>query len=240
MMMIDNDLRYSPEVMAFAGMFHYGILGIEKTEADVRSGIQRVLDSGYRLTAVDVELIYVPMTIDMIGGRATVHSPISYPLGNLTLKKKLRDLEDMMRIGVRDSAYCLNYRYILDHRWELVEKEVRAAVEVNQGVIAIEYNIQATLLNDYEIIQACQAIENGGANTVKLNTGYGWGTGPEEVALVRRVFGQRLDIHPSGNIRTLAQVDEFLKYNVRIIHSMAVFEITEEYIARLQQQRSQS
>ena len=228
-----SDLRHSPEVMAFARMFHYGILGVEKTERDIRVGVQRVLDSGYILQAVDVELIYVPLVLEMLHGKMTVHSPISYPLGNLTPKKKLRDLERMIEVGVRDTAYCLNYRNILDHDYGDVAKEVRAAVELNRDVIAIEFNIQATLLNDNEIVGACQAIEDGGGKTVKLNTGYGWGTSPEEVALVRRVFGTRLDIHPSGNIRSLAQVDEFLKYDVRVIHSMAVFEITDEYIARL-------
>lgn len=231
------DLRHSPEVMAFAGMFHFGVLGIEKTEQDVRAGVRRVLASGYTVTAVDVELVYAPLTIELLEGRMTVHSPVSYPLGNLTLKKKLRDLEKMIEIGVRDSAYCLNYRYILDHQFDRVAQEVRSAVELNQGIIAIEFNIQATLLNDSEIVGACQAIEDGGGKAVKLNTGYGWGTGPEEVALVRRVFGNRLDIHPSGNIRTLAQVDEFLKYDVKIIHSQAVFEITDEYIARLETER---
>jgi len=228
-----TDLKHSPEVMAFAHMFHYGILGVEKTDRDMRAGVQRVLDSGYILQAVDVELIYVPLVIELLQGKMTVHSPISYPLGNLTLKKKLRDLERMIDVGVRDSAYCLNYRLILDHEYHKVEKEVGAAVETNRDIVALEFNIQATMLNDNEIVGACQAIENGGGKAVKLNTGYGWGTGPEEVALVRRVFGSRLDIHPSGNIRTLAQVDEFLKYDVRIIHSMAVFEITDEYIARL-------
>jgi deoxyribose-phosphate aldolase len=139
----------------------------------------------------------------------------------------------MIDVGVRDSAYCLNYRSILDHEYGEVAKEVRAAVELNRDVIAIEFNIQATLLNDNEIVGACHAIEDGGGKAVKLNTGYGWGTGPEEVALVRRVLGNRLDIHPSGNIRTLAQVDEFIRYDVKVIHSMAVFEITDEYIARL-------
>lgn len=228
-----SDLRRSPEVMAFARMFHYGILGVEKTERDIREGVRRVMNSGYVLQAVDVELIYVPLVLEMLQGRMTVHSPISYPLGNLTLKKKLRDLERMIDVGVRDSAYCLNYRSILDHDYGEVAKEVRAAVEHNRDVIAIEFNIQATLLNDNEIVSACQAIEDGGGKAVKLNTGYGWGTGPEEVALVRRVFGNRLDVHPSGNIRTLAQVDEFIRYDVKVIHSMAVFEITDEYIARL-------
>ena len=60
------------------------------------------------------------------------------------------------------------------------------------------------------------------------------------MGLVRRVFGYQLDIHPSGNIRTLAQVDEFMKYDIKIIHSQAIFEITEEYIARLHKERSQA
>jgi deoxyribose-phosphate aldolase len=226
------DDRHDAEMMNFTYMFHYGILGIEKTEKDVRDGVKRVLDSGYIMQAVDVEIIYAPLAIEMLGGKMTVHSPVSYPLGNLSLKKKLRDIEEMIKIGVRDSAYCLTYRNILDHRFDLIEEEVRQAVKTNQNQMTIEYNIQATLLNDFEIVEACKAIENGGASTVKLNTGYGWGTDPEEVALVRRVFGHKLDIHPSGNIRTLAQVDEFLKYDVHIIHSQAVFEITEEYLAR--------
>ena len=233
-----EDIKQSPEVMAFAGMFHYGVLGIEKTEADVRTAVQRVIDSGYVLTAVDVELIYAPMVIDMIAGRMTVHAPISYPLGNLTLRKKLRDLQTMINIGIGDTAWCLNYRNILDHNYDQVAREVRAAVELNQDELEIEYNIQATLLTDQEIIGACQAILDGGGKAVKLNTGYGWGTGPEEVALVRRVFDQALDIHPSGNIRTLAQVDAFLKHDVTIIHSAAVFEITEEFSRRLARERS--
>ena len=234
-----EDLRHAPEVDAFAGMFHYGILGIEKTAEDVKIGIQRVFDSGYIPTAVDVEMIHAPMVVDMLEGRITTHTPISYPLGNMTLPKKLRDLEHLIEIGVRDSAYCLTYLNILDHRFDLVAEEVKACVEVNQDIVEIEFNIQATLLSDDEIIKACQAILNGGGKAVKLNTGYGWGTGPEEVGLVRRVFGYQLDIHPSGNIRTLAQVDEFMKYDVKIIHSMAIFEIVEEYIARLATERSQ-
>lgn len=235
-----EDLRHAPEVKAFAGMFHYGILGIEKTIGEVRDGVQRVLDSGYTPTAVDVEMIHAPMVVEMLEGKITTHTPISYPLGNLTLRKKLRDLECLIEIGVRDSAYCLNYRNILSHRYDKIAQEVVATENANQGVLDIEYNIQATLLTDNEIIGACQAIIDGGGKAVKLNTGYGWGTGPEEVGLVRRVFGYQLDIHPSGNIRTLAQVDEFLEYDVKIIHSMAIFEITEEYITRLQNKRSQS
>jgi hypothetical protein len=38
-----TDISHSPEVMAFAHMFHYGILGIEKREQDIRAGVKRVV-----------------------------------------------------------------------------------------------------------------------------------------------------------------------------------------------------
>jgi len=232
--MTNNEIKHSPEVMSFASMFHYGVLGIEKTESDVRKGVQRVLDSGYILKAMNVELIYAPLVVKLIDNKMPVHTPVSYPLGNLALKKKLRDIELMIQIGVRNSAYCLNYRNILDHCWDQIENEVQSVLKLNKGIIAFEWVIQATLLNDNEIIDVCKSIENGGGTAVKLNSGYGWGTGVEEVALVKHVFNNRLDIHPSGNIKTLAQVEEFLKYGVKEIHSMAVFEIVDEYISRLE------
>ena len=69
-----------------------------------------------------------------------------------------------------------------------------------------------------------------------MNTGYGWGTSLEEVDLVHRHFNGRIDIHPSGNVRTLAQVDHFLSRGVGIVHSASVFEIIADYARRLQAQ----
>ena len=109
-----NDIKHSPEVMAFASMFHYGCLGIEKTEADIRASVKRVIDSGYYLQALDVELIYASLVLELFNGRTPVHASVSYPLGNMDKKKKLRDLDLMIRIGVSQCAYCLNYRNILD------------------------------------------------------------------------------------------------------------------------------
>jgi deoxyribose-phosphate aldolase len=236
-MIINQGDRFRPDVMDFAARFHFASLGVEKTSNDLRIAVQKVLDSGYVIAAFDCQMIYAPLAIDLFQGKIKVHSPISYPLGNMTLSKKLRDLDYFKKIGIRDSCWCLNYREILDHQFDKVEAEVNFAVKENASTIPMAYVIQAPILTNDEIINACKAILNGGGDRVKVATGYNWGTDPEHVALIRRNFGYQLDIHPSGNIRTLAQVDEFIKLGVRTIHSMTCFEIIEDYIQHRREER---
>ncbi len=228
------DDRFSPEVMDFASRFHFASLGVEKTSQDLREAIEKVLNSGYIIEAFDCQMIYAPLAIDLFQGRIKVHSPISYPMGNMTIKKKIRDLDYFKKIGIKDSCWCLNYREIIDHHYDRVEEEVRAAVKENGSTLPLAFVIQATILNNDEIISACKAVQNGGGARVKVATGYNWGTDPEHVALIRRNFSYQLDIHPSGNIRTLAHVDEYIKLGVRTIHSMTCFDIIEEFIQRRQ------
>jgi len=206
--------RDSKEVKDFASLFHYGTLGIEKTSQDLRADIQKVRDSGYSFKAFNCEMIHAPLAIQLLEGRMRVHVPISYPLGNMTLNKKFLDLEYCAKIGVDEDCVCLNFGAIVSHRYDLIEEEVRTLVDRFEGPLELAFVIQATLLNDPEIIEVCKAIANGGGTRIKVNTGYGWGTSPEEVALIRRVFGYAFDIHASGNIR------------------LACFDIIDEYIAR--------
>jgi deoxyribose-phosphate aldolase len=231
-------LRYAPEVVELASRFHFASLGVEKTVEDLRAAIQRVLDSGYTLEAFDCQMIHAPLAIEMFQGKVKVHSPISYPLGNMTLRKKLRDLDYMKKIGIRDSCWCLNYREILDHQYGKVETEVRQAVEANGGQIPMAYVIQAPLLTNDEIVNACKAVQTAGGTRIKVATGYGWGTDYEHVALIRRVFKYQLDIHPSGNIRKLEEVEEYLKMGVHIIHSMTCLDVLDAYVNRLKAKRN--
>jgi deoxyribose-phosphate aldolase len=227
-----TDPKFAPDVMDFASRFHFASLGVEKTTEDVRLAIQRVLDSGYILEAFDCQMIHISLALEMFQGKVKVHSPISYPLGNMTLSKKLRDLDYFMKVGIRDSCWCLNYREILDHKYKNVETEVRQAVNANGGQIPMAYVIQAPLLNNPEIIDVCKAIQYGGGKRIKVATGYNWGTDFEHVALIRRVFKYQLDIHPSGNIRKLEEVDEYIRMGVHIIHSMTCLEIIDAYVSR--------
>jgi len=223
--------RESKEVKDFAALFHYGTLGIDKTTRHLRQDIARVLESGFTFKAYNVEMTLAVLTKELLNGRMRIHIPISYPLGNMTTRKKQLDLVYCQKIGIDESCVCLNYGAIVSHQYELIEREVRALTDEFETEIELAFVIQAALLNDIEIVDVSKAIGYGGGSRIKLNTGYGWGTSPEEVGLLRRVFGYTFDLHPSGNITSLQQVKQFLSLGVTNIHSLAAFEIIDEYIA---------
>lgn len=223
--------RETKEVRDFAAYFHYGTLGIDKTTQDLRVDIKRVQDSGFVIKAFNIEMVLATLTKELLHGTQRIHVPISYPLGNMTLRKKQIDLDYCRKIGIDESCVCLNYGAILSHQYDLIEQEVKTLTDEFESSIELAFVIQATLMNDREIVDVSKAIGYGGGTRIKLNTGYTWGTSPEEVALLRRVFGYTFDLHPSGNIKTLKQVKEFLNIGVTNIHSLAAFEIIDEYIS---------
>jgi deoxyribose-phosphate aldolase len=223
--------RKTKEVRDLAAYFHYGTLGIEKTTLDLRADIQKVLESGFIFKAYNVEMNLAALTKELLDGYMRIHVPISYPIGNMTLYKKQVDLDYCRNLGIDESCVCLNYGAIISHEYELIENEVKTLTEEFEDSVELAYVIQATLLTDSEIIDASRAIGYAGGSRIKLNTGYSWGTTPEEVALLRRVFGYKFDLHPSGNIITLKQVKQFMSLGVTNIHSLAAFEIIDEYIA---------
>lgn len=222
-----------PRIQAFASMFHFGVLGEEKTQEDVILEATGLRNSGLNIEAFDCEATMLPAARDILGGFCKLHVPIGYPGGNICLAQKLYQLEYLLGQNIDDSCYCLNYSNLLDNNWAAVEAETRTIMDICEDRLPMAMVIQSTMLDDRQIVDACKAIIQGGANRVKMNTGYGWGTSKEEVDLVYRHFRGKIDIHPSGNIRNLAQVSQFLDAGVSIIHSAAVYDIIDEFAAEL-------
>jgi len=222
-----------PRVQAFASIFHFGCLGEEKRLDDVVQEARKLRQSGLNIEAFDCEANMLEAARDVLGGFVKLHVPIGYPAGNATRKQKMFQLEYLLGQVVDDSCYCLDYANLVDGDWDAVTTETRQVMALCDDRLPMAMVIQATLLNDRQIVAACEAILQGGGNRVKVNTGYGWGTSLEEVDLLHRHFNGRLDIHPSGNVRSLAQVDHYLSLGICIVHSASVFEIVAEYAARL-------
>lgn len=219
------------EAMNLASLFHFGKLGVTSTLKEVRKNAELICKKGYILKAFDIEMTQASLAVELLGDRLNIHVPISYPMGNMTTKKKLFDLEYIAKIGVDENCVCLNYFDILSHSYINVEQEVKKITQEFEDVFnPMAFVIPAALLNDNEIIEVCKAIENGGGKTIKVNPGFQLGVTPEEVLLIQRNFGDKFDIHPSGNIRNLEQVADYLKLGVTTIHSSSSLDLVEEFI----------
>jgi deoxyribose-phosphate aldolase len=221
------------EAQAFMARCHFGTQGVVKTEADVRAACKKLLDSGFRAIAFDTEMNYVPLARDLLSGSNPLHAAVAYPMGRMTVSQKVRDLERLVGLGVSDTCVCLDWQAIFSHRWRDLEKEAALLTGSTKGMFACNaLVIPATLMSDTEIIEACTALDAAGTISVKVNPGVKLWVSFEEVELIQRRFPGRFDVHPSGGITSLAEVERYLELGCNVIHSIKSLEITEEFVAK--------
>ncbi len=233
---IDNQeiaQRVKREAAQFMARCHYGCQGVGKTEQDVRAAIDNLLGSGFMSRAFDTEIVYIPLAKSILGDVVPLHAAVSYPMGRTTLKQKLGDLERVRKIGVSDTCVCLDWQALFSGRYADLEKEAKAIMkDFGDAFLKLGFIIPATLISDTEMLAVLRALDNAGVVSVKVNPGAKLGVSFEEVAFIKRNFPNRFDIHPSGNIRSLGDVERYLEMGCDNIHTVSSLDITQEFIKK--------
>lgn len=221
------------EAAELVGHCHFGLQGIDKTEQDVKVVVDRMLKRGFTPFAFDTEIVFVPMLKSIVGDDLRLHCAVSYPMGRMTLNKKLSDLERLLKIGVRDVCVVLDWQAIFSGRYSNIEVEAAALMkEYGNAFDKNAFVIPATLMSDTAIIETCKALDQAGVYSVKINPGAKLNVSYEEVQLIKRNFPNRFDIHPSGGIRYLGELERYLELGCEVIHTAATLDIVEVFIDR--------
>ena len=222
------------EAKDFMGHCHFGTQGIHRTEKDVIAASERVKARGMTPLAFDIELPFVPLAQELMKewpNPSHIHCAVAYPTGRATVETKMKTLDALRNSACDDTCICIDWEAIFSGRYSDIEREARMIVdEFLNDFFRVALVIPATLMSDTQIIETCKALDAAGVVSVKVNPGAKLGVSFEEVALIRRKFINRFDIHPSGNIRTLADVLRYREMGCDNIHTIASMDITEDYI----------
>jgi len=138
-----------------------------------------------------------------------VASVVGFPHGATTTATKRFEAEKLLAVGARELDMVMAIGACRSEQWTVVADDVRSVVQAAErsgsGAL-VKVIIEACMLIDAEKVAACVIAEECGADFVKTSTGYGGGGATvEDVALVRRVVGDRLGVKAAGGIRTRAQ-----------------------------------
>ena len=144
---------------------HFGVQGIAKTEQDVKLALDRLMQTGFKPMAFDTEMNFVPMLKELTQGEINLHCAVSYPLGRMTLKKKMQDLETLLKMGILDVCVCLDWQAIFSHRYKDVEREAAAIVKEfpNRFDIHPSGNIRTLEAFEKYMDLGCQVIHTASA-----------------------------------------------------------------------------
>ncbi len=197
----------------------------ETTEAQVITLCEEA--RRYCFASVCINPVYVSLAArELKGTPVRVCTVVGFPLGATTSQVKAYETEQAVRDGATEIDMVLAVGLLKSGLHEKVERDIRAVVEAAKGRVAspalVKVILETALLMDEEKVIACVLAQNAGADFVKTSTGFSTGGAtPADVALMRRVVGNRLGVKASGGVRSVEDLQEMVAHGATRIGASA-------------------
>lgn len=164
--------------------------------------------------SVCVNPVHVARSARLLSGSpVAVCTVVGFPLGATTSQIKAAETEGAIRDGATEIDMVLAVGLLKSGDTDAVERDIRAVVEAAKGPRAarpalVKVILETVLLTDEEKVIACVLAQNAGADFVKTSTGFNKGGATQnDVALMRRVVGDRMGVKASGGVRSADDVE---------------------------------
>lgn len=127
---------------------------------------------------------------------------IGFPLGANTSEVKAFETKDAVKNGAQEVDMVINIGALIAGDTDTVYQDIKAVVDAAEGT-TVKVIIETCYLTDDQKKQACEAALEAGAQFVKTSTGFGTGgANAHDVALMREVVGDKMQVKASGGIHT--------------------------------------
>lgn len=155
---------------------------------------------------------------------------VGFPLGACTTATKVFETEEACKDGATEIDMVINIGALKEGGEDFIYSDIKAVVDAAAKYDAIvKVIIETCLLTDDEKRLACELSENAGAAFVKTSTGFSTGGATkEDVALMREVVGDRLEVKASGGIRDYNTVMTMIKAGADRIGASASVKVMED------------
>jgi len=190
------------------------VLKPEFSQADIRKYIKEGIDYGCKTVCIN------PASIDIArelckGTNTGICVVCDFPFGLSTTASKIKQAEEICKNGdVEDLDIVANYGWIKSGKWDEVESEIKAIVDVTHSFGSLlKVIIETDALAIDEIARATDTVCNAGVDFVKTSTGFytggtAKGAAVEIIQIMIDAAKGRCKIKGSGGIR---DQEHFLK-----------------------------
>jgi deoxyribose-phosphate aldolase len=194
-----------PPAGELASLIDQTLLTPDATASAIDRLCQQALEYGF--AAVCVNPTWVARCVRALrGSRLATCSVVAFPLGAALPEVKRFEAQQAIADGVREIDMVVNLGALKSGDLPLVVRDIEALTGVCRasGVVS-KIIIEAAVLTTEEKIVACALAQHAGADYVKTSTGFGpGGATVADVALMRRVVGDRMGVKAAGGVRDLA------------------------------------
>lgn len=184
----------------------------------------------YDFASVCINPCYVKLASEQLkSSDVKICTVIGFPLGATTPDVKAFEALDAIKNGADEVDMVINVGAAKNGKFDVVESDIKAVVdaakqgseETNKKVI-VKVILETCFLTDTEIVKACIASKNAGADFVKTSTGFANpktndgqllpnGASVHHVEIMRKAVGPEMGVKASGGIRTVAMTAELIE-----------------------------
>lgn len=150
----------------------------------------------------------VPAVAKVLKGSDTkVCTVVSFPLGMDAPAVKIAETEEVLELGAEEVDLVINVSAMKSELYDIVNEELAGVVKASHDKGAIvKLIIETPLLNEAQIIKACELAEKNNVDIVKTSTGFSAmlprSTSVEDVALIKAHVSDKTGIKAAGGVRT--------------------------------------
>lgn len=148
------------------------------------------------------------------GTEVKVVAVVGFPLGATSTEAKLAEAKDCVDNGAHEIDMVINIGLLKAGHVKAIEDEI-TAVKESLGDVVLKVILETCYLTEDEKKAACKAAVNSKADFVKTSTGFGpAGATIEDIRIIKRAVGDKLQIKASGGIKDQKTAMEYLDLGV--------------------------
>ena len=179
------------------------ILKTDATLEDIKKLIEQARQ--YDFASVCVSPIWVKTCAQALADTdVKVCTVIGFPQGTHRSSTKAFETKDAIANGATEVDMVIPVGLLKQGDYQAVVDDIKAVVDAAANKALTKVIIETCLLTDEQIVLACKAAKEAGADFVKTSTGFSTGGATTHaVALMRKTVGNDMGVKASGGVRTL-------------------------------------
>ncbi len=196
-----SKLKLSAEDLA--GMIDHTLLKPDAINSEITQLCEEAIQNNF--ASVCINPSYVDTCFNLIkSSNVKVCTVIGFPLGATTIQSKFLEAEEAIKYGAEELDMVINVGKLKDKDYQFVFDDLKAIADLSKKRLCVSKVILETcLLSDEEKVIACLLAKEAGLNFVKTSTGFSKsGATVHDVALMKFVVGDKLQVKASGGIRS--------------------------------------
>jgi len=195
-----------------AARIDHAVLKPDMTDAELENHARMCIEN--QTASLCVKPCDVRRAAELLSGSGVrVSCVLSFPHGADTTPAKAFQAQQAVADGVQEIDMVMNIGKFLTGDPDYVRNDIRAVVDVAHAAgVKVKVIQESGYLTLEQVAQACELSYEAGADFVKTSTGFGPGAAtPEIVDVMLNTVGDRMQVKPSGGIRTWEQAVAYLE-----------------------------